>query len=156
MEDEHHFLFDCPAYSSIRGSHANLSQCACSVSEIFDSCKANACGGVIRNCFSLRRKLDSMNSHKQSFVWWPSVGPRDIEHKQTHKQASACVFFGPSYKCVGTEPCRLQMHCKITAKYSKALTQSRTMIQASRLITSFTGEAYHSTTCSLRCVEYSF
>ena len=24
VEDEHHFLFDCPAYSSIRASHANL------------------------------------------------------------------------------------------------------------------------------------
>ena len=68
MEDEHHFLFDCPAYSSIRGSHANFSQCACSVSDIFDSCEAKACGGVIRNCLSLRSKLDWMNSHKQSFV----------------------------------------------------------------------------------------
>ena len=33
MEDEHHFLFDCPAYSSTRASHANLFQCACSVSD---------------------------------------------------------------------------------------------------------------------------
>ena len=28
VEDEHHFSFDCPAYSSIRASHANLFQCA--------------------------------------------------------------------------------------------------------------------------------
>ena len=37
VEDEHHFLFDCPAYSSIRASHASLFQCACSVSDFFDS-----------------------------------------------------------------------------------------------------------------------
>ena len=57
VEDEHHFLFDCPAYSSIRASHANLFQCACSVSDFFDSCEANACGGFIRNCFSLRSNV---------------------------------------------------------------------------------------------------
>ena len=26
-----------------------------------------------------------MNSHKQNFVYWPSVGPQDIKHKQTNK-----------------------------------------------------------------------
>ena len=26
VEDEHHFLFDCPAFSSIRASHASLFQ----------------------------------------------------------------------------------------------------------------------------------
>ena len=57
VEDEHHFWFDCPAYSSIRASHANLFQCACSVSGFFDSCEANACGGFIRNCFSLRSSI---------------------------------------------------------------------------------------------------
>ena len=57
VEDEHHFLFDCPAYSSIRASHANLFQCACSVFGFFDNCEANACGGFIRNCFSLRSSI---------------------------------------------------------------------------------------------------
>ena len=57
LEDEHHFLFDCPAYSSIRASHANLFQCACSVSDFFDNREANACGGFIRNCFSLRSNV---------------------------------------------------------------------------------------------------
>ena len=57
VEDEHHFLFDCFAYSSIRASHASLFQCACSVSDFFDSCEANACGGFIRNCFSLRSNI---------------------------------------------------------------------------------------------------
>ena len=43
-EDSVHleFLFDCPAYSFIRASHASLLQCACSVSDFFDSCEANA------------------------------------------------------------------------------------------------------------------
>ena len=31
----------------------SLFQCACSVSDFFDSCEANACGGFIRNCFLL-------------------------------------------------------------------------------------------------------
>ena len=57
VEDEHHYLFDCPAYSCIRASHANLFQCACSVSDLFDSCEANACGEFIRNCFSLRSSI---------------------------------------------------------------------------------------------------
>ena len=56
VEDEHHFLFECPAYSSIRASHANLYQCACSVSGFFDNCEANACGGFIRDCFSLKEQ----------------------------------------------------------------------------------------------------
>ena len=51
------FLFDCPAYSSIRARHANLFQCACSVSDFFDSCEANVCGGFIRNRFSLRSNI---------------------------------------------------------------------------------------------------
>ena len=38
VEDEHHFLFDRPAYSSIRASHANLFQCASAVSDFFYSC----------------------------------------------------------------------------------------------------------------------
>ena len=57
VEDEHHFLFDCRAYSSIRASHASLFQCACSISDFLDSCEANACGGFIRNCFTLRSNI---------------------------------------------------------------------------------------------------
>ncbi|KAL3160353.1 hypothetical protein ABBQ32_010687 [Trebouxia sp. C0010 RCD-2024] len=45
VEDEHHFLFDCPMYSSIRASHAIVFQRACSVSDFFAYCEANACGG---------------------------------------------------------------------------------------------------------------
>ena len=57
VEDEHHFLFDCPMYSSIRSSHASLFQRACSVSDFFASCEPNACGGFIRSCFSLRSNI---------------------------------------------------------------------------------------------------
>ena len=38
VEDEYHFLFDYPVYSSIRASHASLSA----------RCKANACDGFIK------------------------------------------------------------------------------------------------------------
>ena len=57
MKDEHHFLFDCPVYSSLRASHASLFQQACSVSDFCIGCEANACGGFIRSCFSLRSSI---------------------------------------------------------------------------------------------------
>ena len=57
VEDEHHFLFDCPMYSSIRASHASVFQRACSVSDFFANCEANACGGFIRSCVSLRSNI---------------------------------------------------------------------------------------------------
>ena len=88
VEDEHNFLFDCPAYSSIRASHANLFQCACSVSDFFDSCEANACGGFIRNCVSLRSNV--LTANKQKFVCWPSVGPQDIKQTYIHLLAVSC------------------------------------------------------------------
>ena len=75
------FWFDCPAYSSIRASHANLFQCACSVSDFFDSCEANACGGFIRNCFSL--SFDWMNINRTLSVG-PQLVPRTL-NKQTNK-----------------------------------------------------------------------
>ena len=34
-----------------QGIHANLFQCACSVSDFFDNCEANACGGFLGNVF---------------------------------------------------------------------------------------------------------
>ncbi len=57
VEDEHHFLFACPMFSSIRASHASLFQRACSVSDFFASCESNACGGFIRSCFSVRSNI---------------------------------------------------------------------------------------------------
>ena len=57
VEDEHHFLFDCPVYTSIRAGHASLFQHACSVSDFFAKCEANTCGGFIRRCFSLRSSI---------------------------------------------------------------------------------------------------
>ena len=57
VEDEHHFLFDCPVYSSLRASHASLFQHACSVSDFFTRCEVNMCGGFIRSCFSLRSSI---------------------------------------------------------------------------------------------------
>ena len=52
VEDEHHFLFDCPVYSSLPASHVSMFQQTCSVSDFFTRCEAHA-GGFIRSCFSL-------------------------------------------------------------------------------------------------------
>ena len=57
MEDEQHFLFDCPVYSSIWTSHASLFQHTRSVTDLFSKCEPNACDGFIRNWFSLRSSI---------------------------------------------------------------------------------------------------
>ncbi len=56
VEDEHHFIFDCPLYSHIRAKHASLFQQTTFVSDFFARCEPNACGGFIRSCFSHRSR----------------------------------------------------------------------------------------------------
>ena len=57
VEDEHHFLFDCPVYSSIRASYANIFQRDWTVSDFFASNETNTCGSFIRSCFYLRSNI---------------------------------------------------------------------------------------------------
>ena len=54
VEDEQHFLFECPVYSSVRLRHASWFQDVSSVPDFFVKCDPNACGGFLRSCFSLR------------------------------------------------------------------------------------------------------
>lgn len=53
LEDEHHLMFDCHAYSSIRAGHASLSQCTCSVSDLVAKCEANSSAFVRSRGLSL-------------------------------------------------------------------------------------------------------
>jgi len=50
VEDEQHFIFDCPAYSHIRNKHANLFQqtCTCTVPGFIARCEPNAYGEFLR------------------------------------------------------------------------------------------------------------
>ena len=57
VEDEHHFLFDCPVYSPIRSKHVHLFQQVSSVSGFLNSLEANACGGFLRDCFTRRHAV---------------------------------------------------------------------------------------------------
>ncbi len=50
VEDEHHFIFDCPLYSHIRARHARLFQQTFSMTDFIARCEPNACGGFIRTC----------------------------------------------------------------------------------------------------------
>ena len=59
VEDEQHFLFSCPAYSDVRQNHASLFQQAFTVSDFFTNSEQNACGGFLRECFSLRKSIVS-------------------------------------------------------------------------------------------------
>ena len=59
VEDEQHFLFSCPAYSDVRQKHASLFQQAFTVSDFFHNSEPNACGGFLRECFSLRKSIVS-------------------------------------------------------------------------------------------------
>ena len=59
VEDEQHFLFSCPAYSDVRQKHASLFQQAFTVSDFFTNSEPNACGGFLRECFSLGKSIVS-------------------------------------------------------------------------------------------------
>ena len=47
VDDEQHFIFDCPAYSHVRVMHMNLFQCCCIVADFLSLCEPNACGGYL-------------------------------------------------------------------------------------------------------------
>ena len=55
VEDEHHFLFDCPAYSYIRLKHMHVFEQVCTVPEFLARCEPNACAGFLRDCFDCRK-----------------------------------------------------------------------------------------------------
>ncbi len=49
VEDEQHFVFDCPAYSRTKSRHLDLLQHYCNIADFMSLCKPNACGGLLRN-----------------------------------------------------------------------------------------------------------
>ena len=57
VEDEHHFIFECPAYNHIRTKHTNLFQQTFTVSQFLTKSELNACGGFLRESFSCRKCL---------------------------------------------------------------------------------------------------
>ena len=60
VEDEQHFVFDCPAYSHIRSQHLDLLQHCCTIADFMTLCEPNACGGFLRECFACRKQILSV------------------------------------------------------------------------------------------------
>lgn len=56
-EDEHHLLFDCPAYSHSRYKHATLSHDFQIVSFVLDSSDPCLLGHYFRQCFEPRQSV---------------------------------------------------------------------------------------------------
>ena len=98
VENEHHFLFDCPAYAHIRycNSHATLFHGIQTVSSVINSNNPCLLGRYLRQCFEHRQSvlgkgnvLCEHQNHRRyclSFslyaliVCWPPVGPQDIKN----------------------------------------------------------------------------
>ncbi len=60
VEDEQHFVFDCPAYSHIRSQHLDLLQHCCTIADFMTLCEPNAFGGFLRECFACRKQILSV------------------------------------------------------------------------------------------------
>ena len=60
VEDEQHFVFDCPAYSHIRSQHLDLLQHCCTIADFMTLCEPNACRGFLRECFACRKQILSV------------------------------------------------------------------------------------------------
>ena len=58
VEDEQHFLLDCPAYSHLRAQHAELFQDKpCTVASVINTSNPNLLGRHLRMCFSHRKSV---------------------------------------------------------------------------------------------------
>jgi len=81
VEDEQHFVFDCPAYSHIRSQHLDLLQHCCTIADFIILCEPNACGGFLRECFACRKQILSVWIHwTELLVCWVPVAPQDIKY----------------------------------------------------------------------------
>ena len=60
VEDEQHFVSDCPAYSHIRSQHVDLLQHYCAIAGFMTSCEPNACGAFLRERFACRKQILSV------------------------------------------------------------------------------------------------
>ncbi len=50
VEDEQHFVFDCPAYSHIRSQHLDLLQHCCTIADFMTLCEPNALHVGSKSC----------------------------------------------------------------------------------------------------------
>ena len=58
VEDEHHFLFDCPAYSHIRQQYSHLfHQASPSVAVFLATDQSNVVGSYPKTCFVPRQSV---------------------------------------------------------------------------------------------------
>ena len=57
VENEHHFLFDCPAYAHIRYNHATLFHGIQTVSAVVNNDNPCLLGRYLRQCFEHRQSV---------------------------------------------------------------------------------------------------
>ena len=58
VEDEHHFLFDCPAYCHIRQQYSHLfHQASSSVAAFLATDQPNVVGNYLKTCFAQRQSV---------------------------------------------------------------------------------------------------
>ena len=55
VEDEQHFLFDCPAYSNVRSEYATMVQHAFTAPDLITQSEPNVSGGVSGSAFPVGR-----------------------------------------------------------------------------------------------------
>ena len=60
VEDEQHFLFDCPDYSNVRRKCATMVQHAFTAPDLTTQSERNVFGRFFRECFSCRKALLSV------------------------------------------------------------------------------------------------
>ena len=66
VEDEQHFVFDCPAYIHIRSQRLDILQHYCTTAHFVSLCEPNSCGGFFRECFACRKQ----NEFTELLVGW--------------------------------------------------------------------------------------
>ena len=58
VENEHHFLFDCPAYNHIRQQYSHLfHQASLSVATFLATNQPNVVGSYLKTCFAQRQSV---------------------------------------------------------------------------------------------------
>ncbi len=74
VEDEQHFVFDCPAYSHIRSQHLDLLQHCCTIADFMSLCeKGNALHVGSKSCLYEFTELNFLSVGSQ-------LPPQDIKY----------------------------------------------------------------------------
>ena len=90
VEDEHHFIFDCPAYSHIRDQHDNLFQ---NPNPIDATDQPGVLGYYLQTCFSHRQSVLTSPPH-HSAVLLQGLDPEVSYQRDSKAGNSFCLAIG--------------------------------------------------------------